>query len=59
MLRGEKYQLLQPIIQGEICGKKSRGRPKMSWLELFQCNTKELFSAVKNKEHITMMIFNL
>jgi hypothetical protein len=63
LLRGEKYQLLQLIIQGKICGKRSRGRPRTSWLqnlrEWFQYNTRELFSAAKDKEHIAMMISNL
>jgi hypothetical protein len=41
---------LQPITQGKICGKRSRGRPRTSWLEWFQYNTKELFSAIKGKK---------
>jgi len=63
VLRVEKYQLLQLIIQGKICRKRSRGSPRTSWLqnlrEWFQYNNKELFSAVNDKEHIAMMISNL
>jgi hypothetical protein len=39
LLRGEKYQVLQLIIQGKICGKRSKGRPRTSWLQ----NLRELF----------------
>uniref|UniRef100_A0A2S2PW26 Uncharacterized protein n=1 Tax=Sipha flava TaxID=143950 RepID=A0A2S2PW26_9HEMI len=63
LLRSEKYQVLQLIIQGKICRKRSRGRPRTSWLqnlrEWFQYNTEELLSAAKDKEHIAMMISNL
>jgi len=33
VLRSEKYQLLQLIIQGKIYGKRSRERPRPSWLQ--------------------------
>jgi len=63
MLRGEKYQCLQLIILGKICWKRSKGRPRTSWLqnlrEWFQYNNKKQFSAVKDKELIAMMIYNL
>lgn len=63
MFRGKKYQLLQLIKQGKICGKRSRGRPKTNWLqylrEWFQYNSKELFSIAKDKDcNIVMMISN-
>lgn len=62
MLRGDKYELLHLILQGKICGKKGRGRPRMSWLqnlkEWFGYNTK-LFNAARNRHHIAMMVSNL
>lgn len=63
ILRGEKYQLLQLIIKGKVCGKRSRVRPRTSWLqnlrEWFQYYFKELFSAAKDKYRIAIMISNL
>ncbi|KAI5753273.1 hypothetical protein M8J77_025408 [Diaphorina citri] len=63
VMRGEKYQLLHRIIQGKICGKKRRGRPRISWLQnlkdWFDYNSKQLFSAARNRHHIAMMISNL
>lgn len=54
MLLGEKYQLLQLIVQGKICGKGSRRKPKTSRLqnlrEWFHYNFKELFSAAKDRD---------
>uniref|UniRef100_A0A8D8LLB2 Endonuclease-reverse transcriptase n=1 Tax=Cacopsylla melanoneura TaxID=428564 RepID=A0A8D8LLB2_9HEMI len=63
MMRGEKYEILHRILQGKICGKKGRGRPRIDWLqnlkEWFQYNTKQIFNAAKNKHHIAMMISDL
>uniref|UniRef100_A0A8D9FEY5 Uncharacterized protein n=1 Tax=Cacopsylla melanoneura TaxID=428564 RepID=A0A8D9FEY5_9HEMI len=33
ILRGEKYALLQLIFQGNIEGKRSRGRPRNMWMD--------------------------
>uniref|UniRef100_A0A8D9BKG7 Uncharacterized protein n=1 Tax=Cacopsylla melanoneura TaxID=428564 RepID=A0A8D9BKG7_9HEMI len=60
MLRGDKYELLHLILQGKICGKKGRGRPRMSWLhnlkEWFGYNTGQLFNAARNRHHIAVMV---
>lgn len=63
VMKGERYNLLQLIIQGKIAGKKSRGRRIMSWLrnlrEWFVCSSIKLFRAVGPKIGIVMMIANL
>lgn len=30
MMRGQKYQILQLILEGKLCGERSRGRPRIS-----------------------------
>lgn len=63
IMRGEKYQLLQIIMQGKIQGKRSIGRRRHSWLrnlrEWFNCNTSQLFRSAVSKIRIAMMIANL
>lgn len=63
IMRGEKYHLLQVIIQGKIQGKRSIGRRRHSWLknlrDWFGCNTDGLFRAAVSKVSIAMMIANL
>jgi len=52
-MRGEKYRILQLIMQGKIEGKRSVGRSRNSWLknlrEWFGCNNNELFRAAVSK----------
>lgn len=39
LLRGQKYQFLQLILNGKICGKRSKGRPRTNWMQ----NVKQWF----------------
>lgn len=63
IMRGEKYRILQNIMQGKIQGKRSIGRRRNSWMknlrEWFGCNNNELFRAAASKIRIAMMIANL
>lgn len=63
MIRGEKYTLLQLILQGKICGKRGRGRKRTSWLqnlrEWYDYNSCQLFNAARNKHHLAIMISDL
>jgi hypothetical protein len=63
MRHPEKYNLLQLIIQGKIVGKRSRGRPKISWLDnlqkWFNTSTISLFRTTINKDQIASMIANV
>lgn len=63
VMRGEKYQMLQIIVQGKIQGKRSMGRRRNSWLknlrDWFGCSNNELFRAAVSKVRIAMMIANL
>lgn len=63
VMRGQKYALLQLIIQGRIRGKRSVGRRRLSWLrnlrEWFGCSSAELFRAAVNKVRIAMIVSNL
>ena len=63
VMRGEKYQTLQVIMQGKIQGKRSMGRRRNSWLknlrEWYGCGNNELFRAAVSKIKIALMIANL
>jgi len=63
IMRGDKYQFLQLIIQGKIEGKRAPGRRRTSWLknlrQWFGRNTSSLFRAAVSKVQIAMMIANL
>lgn len=63
IMRGQKYTLLQLIVQGKISGKRSIGRRRVSWLknlrEWFDCSNVQLFRAAVNKVRIAVMIANL
>lgn len=63
VMRGDKYQLLQVIMQGKIIGKRSVGRRRMSWLrnlrEWFNCSSDQLFRKAVNRLQIIMMVANL
>lgn len=61
--RGERYGLLQLIIQGKILGRRNIGRRRISWLcnlrEWNNTSSKELFRAAASKVKIKTMIANL
>jgi Reverse transcriptase (RNA-dependent DNA polymerase) len=61
--RGEKYRLLQLIIEGKIQGKRSVGRRRISWLknlrDWYNLSSVELFRAAVSKIRIAMLISNL
>lgn len=63
VMRGDKYQLLQLIIQGKIMGKRSIGRRRNSWLknlrEWYNCNNCQLFRSAVSKIRIALMIAKL
>ena len=63
IMRSEKYQLLQVIMEGKIIGSRSRGRRKTSWLknlrDWYGMSSRELFRAAVSKVIIAMMIANL
>lgn len=63
IMRGQKYTLLQLIVQGKISGKRSIGRRRVSWLknlrDWFNCSNVQLFRAAVNKVTIAVMIANL
>lgn len=63
IMRGEKYALLQLIMQGKIKGKRGPGRRRISWLknlrQWFGMTTIELFRAAVNKVTMAMMIANV
>ena len=63
IMRGERYHLLQEILQGKIEGRRSVGRRRISWLDnlknWFNCSSSELFSASRSKDRIAMMIAKL
>jgi len=58
MRHPEKYNLLNLIILGKIVGKKSRGRPQISWLDnlrkWFNTSTMSLFRTAINKDQIAI-----
>ena len=63
IMRGERYHLLQEILQGKIEGRRSQGRRRISWLDYlkkwFKCNSSELFNAARSRDRIAVMIANL
>lgn len=64
LMRGEKYKVLQVMLQRKIEVKKSPGPRKQTWLnnlmKWFNTNKESsLFHKVKSKEKIAQMIANL
>lgn len=63
ILRNNKYEFLQLILQGKIQGKRGVGRRRISWLrnlrEWFGMSTTELFQSAVSKVKIAIMISNL
>ena len=63
VMRGEKYHLLQLVIQGKLQGKRRPGRRRISWIDnlktWFNCSTIELFRAASSKARVSMMVANL
>jgi ribosomal 50S subunit-associated protein YjgA (DUF615 family) len=63
MRHTEKYSLLQLIIQDKIAGRRSRGKPQISWMDnlrkWFNTSTISLFRTVVNRDQIANMIANV
>lgn len=63
MMRGEKYKNLHLILEGKICGKRSKRRPNTNWLQnlrqWFDCNTNQIFKAAQDKIYRVWVISNL
>ena len=63
IMRGQKYTLLQLIVQAKIYGKRNIGRRRVSWLKnlrhRFECSNVQLFRAAVNRVRIAVMIANL
>uniref|UniRef100_A0A8D8X732 Uncharacterized protein n=1 Tax=Cacopsylla melanoneura TaxID=428564 RepID=A0A8D8X732_9HEMI len=57
ILRGEKYALLQLIFQGNIEGKRSRGRPRKMWMDDIMGWTGLTSSIYTNKNECTDIYF--
>uniref|UniRef100_A0A2H1V1U0 SFRICE_035738 n=1 Tax=Spodoptera frugiperda TaxID=7108 RepID=A0A2H1V1U0_SPOFR len=63
IMRNDKYQLLQLLIQGKIQGKRPPGRRRTSWLKnlrtWFNMSTRSLFRAAVSRVKIALMIADL
>jgi hypothetical protein len=63
VLRGERYELLQVILEGKVQGKRSVGRRQNSWLKdlrrWFDRSSAEIFRAAVSKTTIAIWIANL
>ena len=64
IMRNEKYQLLQLIIEGKIEGKRGLGRKKMSWLRNIRQWTgikdvQSLIHTARNRELMSHVIANI
>lgn len=63
IMRSDKYDLLQLIMQGKIQGKRPPGRRRTSWLKnlrtWFNLSTSSLFRAAVSKLKIALMIADL
>ena len=63
VMRGDKYRLLQLIIQGKVIGKRSIGRRRHSWLrnlrEWYNSSNYQLFRSGESKIRIALMIAKL
>lgn len=63
LMRGEKYEIIKLILQGQIEGRRNAGRRRYSWLknlrDWFNCPTTSLFRAAASKVKIAIMIANL
>jgi len=57
-MRGQKYELLQLIVQGNFSGKRDIGRRRVSWLKTlndwFNCNNLQLFRGAVKKVQIAV-----
>lgn len=63
VMRGEKYELFKLILNGNIEGRRSAGRRKLSWMadlrRWFGKSTQEILGAAVSKISIIRMIANL
>ncbi|KAL1447433.1 hypothetical protein WDU94_013960 [Cyamophila willieti] len=63
ILRGEKYALLQLIFQGNIEGKRSRGRPRKMWMDDIMrwtgLTSSDIINKLKSRTETAIVIANL
>lgn len=63
MRNGNRYHLLQSILQGKIPGKRSVGRRRISWLKNIRTWTSktsmELFQAARDRSSTAKMVANI
>ena len=63
LMRGDKYRLLQNIMQGKIAGRRTPGRRKTSWLknlrDWYGVSSNSLFRLAFDKLKIAMMVTNV
>ena len=62
VLRGEKYEILRLILEGNIVGKRSIGRRQNSWLKDLRrwcgCSSADLFRKATSKIQMALWIAN-
>jgi hypothetical protein len=64
IIRGEKYYLLQRVLEGRIEGRRSVGRMQMSWLQNIKHwtnihNMGELIHTARNRSEFSNILLNL
>ena len=64
IVRNEKYEILQLIIQGKIEGRRRIGRKQFSWLRNIRNWTglrtiEEIMQSARDREHFTQVINNI
>jgi len=64
IVRNEKYEILQLIIQGKIEGRRGIGRKQFSWLRNIRNWTglrtiEEIMQSARDREHFTQVINNI
>jgi len=60
VLRGERYQFLQLIIEGKIEDRRDMGRKKMSWLRNIRqwtglCDMRSLVNTARDRENVIVI----
>lgn len=64
ILRNEKYEILQLIIEGKIEGRRGAGRKEISWIQNIQnwsglTGIRELVSNARNRETFSQIVNNI
>lgn len=63
VIRGVNYNSLQIILEGNIFGKTTSGRRRISWIEnlenSYKSSTSEFFRSAKSRTEIAIMTTNL